>query len=384
MSKTYTSRIGAWLCRLLCWCAAFPYAAYPQLTTPGSQVAVVVRGIAVIVSPLAFTLALASNGVRFVGHTPYLYLLPVVVFSIDWLLIARSYTLTGGAGSLALIRILVLAISGFMGLFAGLLSESENLLRRLHNAEDAITMQRAEAQNLDARLKAINDQIARNETDLLSRNALEAERVKALRLREMECRGRSGVDTETGMFIVGGGICGVNAETYRIDAEAAGARLAKLNHLDEENTKLAEQSRQLDGELNALLQANRSPADSVGSLTRALKEADAALWGKLVGLFLFIMVIEAFSLILSEIPVPQPLRDAVRISDELDGIRLQAFRDASVAELTKQRTAQRAHSGDALAPLEVTLTTVNRPVPPTSEPGTRRQEQQSQAASALA
>lgn len=351
---------GEWLGRLLCWFAAFPYAAFTQISTPSTRVLVLIRGLAVIISPLVFTLALMCNGTRFVGHTPYLYLLPVVVFGIDWLLIASSYTLANSTGWLLLVRTIIFLISGFMALFAGVLSESESLLQRLHRAEDAVTRQDAVAQNLNARLEAIDEQIIHNGKELMTRDALDAERLKARRLEQLECGGKGGVDPETGTYIKGGGKCGANATTHRINAEAAEARLAKLSRLEQENQPLTEQRRKLNEELEALLQAMRSPADSIGTLFRALNEADAGLWGKLIGLVLFVTVTEAFAFIMSEITVPQTLQTAVQFSDEVDQIRLRVWRDTNHAEVAKQRAAQRTQAADGLAPLEVKLTAVSK------------------------
>lgn len=351
---------GERLGRLLCWFAAFPYAAFTQISTPSTRVWVLIRGLAVIISPLVFTLALMCNGTRFVGHTPYLYLLPVVVFGIDWLLIASSYTLANSTGWLLLVRTIIFLISGFMALFAGVLSESESLLQRLHRAEDAVTRQDAVAQNLNARLEAIDEQIIHNEKELMTRDALDAERLKARRLEQLECGGKGGVDPETGTYIKGGGKCGANATTHRINAEAAEARLAKLSRLEQENQPLTEQRRKLNEELEALLQAMRSPADSIGTLFRALNEADAGLWGKLIGLVLFVTVTEAFAFIMSEITVPQTLQTAVQFSDEVDQIRLRVWRDTHYAEVAKQRAAQRTQAADGLAPLEVKLTAVSK------------------------
>lgn len=344
-----------WLCRLMCWFAAFPYAAYTQILTPSSRVRVMTNGLAVIVSPLVFTMALLTNGAALVGQSPYLYLLPVVAFAIDRLLIAISYTLASSSAWLTVVRALILAISLSMALLAGLLSESKNLLQRLHQREDAVTLQDAEAQNLVARLKAIDEQIARNEKELMTRDAIEAERLDAIRLRDMECHGKGGVDPKTGTIIKGGGKCGVNAETHRINAEAAEARLTKLIRLDNDNIGLATQRGKLKADLNTQLESQRSPADSVASLGRALSEADFQLWSKIFILILCVMTAEAFAFIMSEVPVPQTLQSAVRFSEEIDQVCMQAWREAAVAEVAKQRTGRRTQAADGLAPLEVTL-----------------------------
>lgn len=346
------------LTRLLCWFAAFPYAAYTQISTPTSRARVMANGIAVIVSPLVFTLALLKNGSSLVGNSPYLYLLPLVVFAIERLLVALSYQLANKSRLLIAVRIVIFLISASFAVFAGLLSESESLIQRLHKAEDAVTMSSAEARNLATRVNAIDEQIPRNEHELMARDAIETERLDAIRLRDMECHGRGGVDPNTGTFVKGGGKCGVNAETHRINAEAAEARLAKLARLDNENKGLVAQRNKLKYDLNELLENNRSPAGSLGSLGRALNEADFGLWFKIGVLILIVFAIETSALVMSKIQVSQTLQMAVQVSDEIDQIRLKAWREAASAEVAKQRASQRIKAADGLAPLEVTLTAV--------------------------
>jgi|GEM_PF-3014087 len=354
--------IGEWLGRLLCWFAAFPYSAYSQFATPSLRAWVLVRGLAVIISPLVFTMALMSNAATLVGHTPYLYFLPVVVFAIDWFLVASTYMLDRSSGWLRFVRSAFFLISASMALFAGVLSESESLLRRLHWAEDAVTDRSVEAQNLGSRIQALSEQIARNEKELMTRDAIDGERLQWRKLEQLECAGKGGVDPETGIYIKGGGKCGTNASDHRIKAEAAEARLGKLTRLEEENHRLAGQRAQLQEELSRLREDRRSPAGSMGTLLRALlDEADIALWFRIVALFLCVMLTEMFAFILSEIRVAETMRTAVQFSEEIDQIRLQAWRDAELAEAARQRAARRAQAADDLAPLEVTLTPVAKP-----------------------
>lgn len=348
-------RVGDWVSRLMCWFAAFPYAAYTQILTPSSRARVMTNGLAVIVSPLVFTMALLTNGAALVGHSPYLYLLPFVAFGIDRLLVAISYTLGSGSAWLTVIRALILAISLSMALLAGLLSESKSLLQRLHKKEDAAALQSSEARNLVARLTAIDEQVTRNEKELMARDAIENERLDAIRLRNMECHGKGGVDPKTGTIVKGGGKCGVNAETHRINAEAAEARLASLARLDNDNKRLVAQRGKVRNDLDALLESQRSPADSVASLGRALREADFELWSKIFILILCVMAAEAFAFIMSEVQVPQTLQSAVRFSEEIDQVCMQAWCEAAIAEVAKQRASQRVQAADGLAPLEVTL-----------------------------
>lgn len=313
------------------------------------------NGLAVIVSPLVFSMALLCNGPRLVGHSPYLYLLPLVVFIIEWLLISLSYRAASRSGWLITVRLVIFLISASFAVFAGLLSEGESLIQRLHKAEDALTLQSNQAKNLDTRLKAIDEQIAHNEKALMGRDAIETERLEALRLQELECHGKGGLDVRTGTFVKGGGACGVNADTHRINAEAASAHLVKLTQLDKETQGLVAQRGKLGSDLSALLESQRSPGDSLGSLGRALKEADGGLWFKIIAMLLIVLATEMLAIVMSKIAVPPTLQLAVQVSEEVDQIRLNAWHEASVAEVAKHRASQRMQLADGLAPLNLTL-----------------------------
>ena len=364
------------LTRAICWFAAFPYAAYTQLATPLSRVRVAVNGIAVIISPLVFAMALVSNGSRLVGHSPYLYLLPVVVFAIEWLLIALSYRAMRSA-LLVLIRIVILIVSITMAIFAGVLAEGTSLLQRLHRAEDEVTMQSNTAQILAVRLNAVEEQIAHNEKALMARDAIESERLDALRLREMECFGRGGLDTKSNVIIKGGGKCGENARTHGINAQAAQAQLDKLKVVEKETQALAVQRDQLRSELRALLQSQRSPSDSVGSVLRALDKADIALWFRIASLVAIVLATEAAALVLSKVPAGETLELAVQASDEIDRIRLLAWRDASLAQVARARAVLRAQAADGLAPLDITLKPgLRASTPPRPRPASEPQSEE--------
>lgn len=346
--------------RLMCWFAAFPYAAYTQISTPGSRARVMANGVAVLVGPLVFTMALLLNGPRLVGNSPYLFMLPVVVFAIERLLIGLSYQQSSGSRLLSSIRIIIFLISASFAVFAALLSESESLLQRLHKAEDEVTLERVEARNLATRLNAIDEQIGHNERELMSRDAIETERLEALRLRELECHGKGGIDPVTGVFVKGGRRCGVNAETHRINAEAAEARRAKLARLDDDNKSLVKQRSALQAKLTALLEGNRSPAESLGSLGRALNVADGGLYFKIGVMVLMLFVIETSALLLSKVHISSTLQIAVQVCDEVDRIRIKAWGEGAAADVAKQRTSLRAKAAEGLAPLQVTLASVPR------------------------
>ncbi len=362
--------------RLMCWFAAFPYAAYTQISTDSSRARVMANGIAVIVGPLVFTMALVLNGPRLVGNSPYLYMLPLVVFAIERLLIALSYQPSVSSRLLIAIRIVIFLISASFSVFAALLSESESLLQRLHKAEDAVTLRSAETQNLAARLNAIDEQVARNESELMARNVIETERLEAIRLRDLECHGKGGIDPVTGTFVKGGGKCGANAETHRINAEAAEARLAKLARLDNDNKGLGALRNKHKNDLNSLLESSRSPAGSLGSLGRALKEADGGLWFNIAMLVLVLLVTETSALVLSKVQISQTLQTAVQVSDEIDQLRLKAWREVASAEVARQRASQRTKAAEGLAPLEMTL--VGVPKKPHADKERRHAEYQSE------
>lgn len=360
-SDAATAHDCNWITVAICWFAVFPYEAYRLISTPSLRARVMANGLAVMVSPLVFTMALVTNGAAIVGHSPYLYLLPVVAFSIDRLLVAVSYTVSGRSAWLTVVRGLILSISLIMAVLAGLLSESTNLFQRLYAKEDAVTMQSAEAQNLAGRLKVMDDQTASNEKALMERSSIQSERLAALRLQEMECKGKGGVDPKTGVIIKGGGKCGENAETHRINASAAEARLEQLNSLEKDSKTLLSQRTKLNDELTSLLKSRRSPADSIASLGRSLNEADSHLWIKIGMLVLCVMTAEAFAFIMSEVPVPQTLQVAVQYSESADRTSLEVWRESTTAKVVNKRATLRAQAADGLPTLDVRLAAVPKP-----------------------
>jgi len=345
------------LTKVICWLAAFPPDAYGRVKTPSLRAKVQANAISVIVSPVVFTMALMIYGTALVGNSPYLYLLPVVVFALDRLLVAMSYTRTAGSGWLILIRALILLISLTMAFAAGLLSESKVLLKLIHDREDAATLQTHAGQNLLARIEVIEAKIRENEKALMERDAIEHERLDALRLYDLECRGRGGVDPKTGIHIKGGGKCGQNAATHQINAENAAARLEQLERIASENKDLDGQRVSLKKELATLISTKRSPADSVMSYWRGLKEAGFEVGVKIVLLALCVMSAEAFALIMSEVPVPEIHRLAVAYCEGVDKERLGVFREADAADIARVRQKIRSEAGDRLAPMEVSVDT---------------------------
>lgn len=358
--------------RLICWFGAYPYASFTQLATPESRVRVFANGVAVVLSPLVLTVAISANGARLVGDSPYLLLLPVVVFFIEWLLIAMSYSGRRSV-SLALIRLVILCVSLCLAVLSAVTSESSNLLQRLHRAEDRITAESAAAQSIAARQEAVEKAISANAKALAGRQAVEAERLEASRLHDMECFGRAGLDPKSGIFIRGGNKCGENARTHAINAEAATATLAKLDAVEKQTRELEALRESLEHEYAALVVSQRSPANSVGTLMRALGEADAGLLLKVFAVFAIVITIECAALALSGVPVPESLQRGVEVSHELDGIRLAAARDAFKARVARERAAERARTADGLAPLDVTVTSstparTDAPARPSTQP----------------
>ena len=127
--------------RLLCRLAAFPHQAFRLLDTPSDKNAVRYRGIAVVLSPAAFGLALYTSGSQLVDGKPYFGLLVVGVFVLDSLLISLCWNHERASlGMLRALRLGVMMVSITIASIAAVSSESESLLQRMHEKEDVATL----------------------------------------------------------------------------------------------------------------------------------------------------------------------------------------------------------------------------------------------------
>jgi hypothetical protein len=159
-----------------------------------------------------------------------------------------------------------------------------------------------------------------------------------------------GRDPKTGIIIKGGGKCGSRAETYLINANEAQGRLDMLDGFERENDTYKNQKTKLEDKLGSMLAAKRSP-DSLGSLARAVSEADGGLWFKIVVLSLIITMIETSALVMSKVPVSDTLQAAVDMMDKTDNIGLAAWSENLRAAAARQRQDQRTQVANGLVPL---------------------------------
>jgi hypothetical protein len=358
----------ALLNRSLCWLAAFPYDRFVTLHTPWLRIQVMARGLALAISSVALTAGLMWNGTKIVGQSPYLYLLPVCVALVDWIMIARSYGDSPRSWSLVLMRVVILSMTLFVATYCAILGEQDELIKSLHQAQDEATMNGDVARELAARDAAIVEQIAQVERRLNDRALIKAEILESRRLEALECGGAAGIDPRTGVQVVGGK-CGTRAATHRINAESAEARLAQLTDLDEIMTSLGADRESIRLSQRENLAANRSSIDSKGALLAALAHANGGVFSTVFSVAIVLLIVEALALILASLPVPATLREAVRYSIVEDELRLEAIHAAALAKIAMERDVLRREAAERQTPLQVTIT----PLPfaktrPASEP----------------
>jgi len=348
------SQIFAPLNRSLCWLAAFPYDCFEPLKTPWLRIHVLARGLALAISSVALTAGLMWNGTQIVGQSPYLYLLPICVALVDWIMIARSYGDSPRSWSLVIMRTVILSMTLFVAMYCAVLGEQDELIKGLHQAQDEKTLSGDTARELTARDAAIVGQIAQIERQIADRALIKGEILESRRLEALECGGAPGVDTRTGQQIQGGE-CGPRSTTHRINAEGAEARLAQLADLDTIMTSLEADRESIRLSFEDNLAANRSSIESKGALLAALAHANGGVYTTVFSVALVLVIVEALALIIASYPVPAPLKEAVALSIRLDELRLETQHAAALANIAMERDTLRREAAERLTPLQVTI-----------------------------
>jgi len=353
----------AWWQQMICCLAAFPYEAFKNISSPVARVRVTAHGITIVISTVTLTFALHRTGTSLVGPILALYAIPVVTSCYDRVLYTLCYQRQRRSGWLIAGRMLILLISMFLAFFASISSESENLLKNLHKAEDAQTMAtNEEAKELNQRLNALEKKITEYTNKTISINEVKEKINKSYRLEKKEIDGERGYDMESETNIIGGGN-GPKARGHKIDAESGEKELKLIEEIkDKTLPDLEKQVKTLKEDIENHLQKYRSPP-GIGTLVRALKEADAGILVKIIGIFIFILVAEGAPLFLSSIPVSDRLHQAVTNMEDEDRRRLAASHEKEIANIERMRFLARAEIADTIAPIEVTLTTASNSEP---------------------
>jgi hypothetical protein len=336
----------------LCFLACCPLNVFEKLEATGERVVVLVRGLSVLVSPTAFTMALLHNGRAVMGQAPVLFAVPALVFAMDWLLIAIASTPDGRKGWLPLVRLGVFFCSLFMAVWAALLSESDNLTRNLHAIEDARTTGSAEYKRLKTERDELDTRIRENEGKEKARTELNSSLAKKEEMKDQECVGKRRVDSDTGVVIVGGK-CGGNSESYGLEAVRIQKQLKALDDLKTETGQLRGTRDGLNGQMKGLIDAGHSNRDAVGTLFSAISQGafDAGLIIQ-IGMMVVIMgVLESFAYIMAEIPVSTLLLKAARDRNEETNGRLDGQHRIAMAAIRAEDRHARTQAGKSLPPI---------------------------------
>ena len=337
--------------------SAIPGHAMSRITTPADWILLVVRAFAVIVSPVAFGLALFKNAAIVGAQAPFLVLLPLVVLATDWANMAAAADGAKKSGGLVVLRIFIVLLSLFMATTAAFWQEQEAIGRRLVEIEDDATHNSAAYQQLVGEKKALEGELVTNrqalQDDLQKRADLQSQANGYRRLQQQECEGRAGIDPETGEMIVGGQECGENAATHRINAEAKERALLALVPVVDHRESLQAQINAKATAIEELVVANRSNKDSLSTLLNgvAAGAVDWGVWVSLAFTVIIMLVMETFALVMSGIALTTSLTAAIKTSKERDEQRLRNYDESLRAEETRQHRLARASAGSELPPI---------------------------------
>ncbi|MDI9408096.1 MAG: hypothetical protein QM523_02495 [Candidatus Pacebacteria bacterium] len=347
----------------LCFLSGLDRQVFTQLRSVRYRVNMMVRGVAVIISPLAFTLALLFNGEAIVGQSPYLILLPILVFALDWLLVACSYDKHNpeymkSKTPLVILRIFVLLLSVFMSLFAGLLTEQGNLLTQINEKE------KLKLEQTDRWRK-----LSEVETNLASRNnALEAQlatieelKRKRAEAQQFEIAESGGESRQIDGVAIVGGRCGPKCLDWRQRKEAADSRIKELESSSLDSEKLKAQMKEIQDQKDKMVDLSKKPP-TLGTLAISFINKfseggaeSAALILKIFFIFVVIMVIELFAFFVSEFPIPTIVIDGVKNRDILSREQMETGLQEELAQVANNKNIIRDSVGGELPPLLISV-----------------------------
>ena len=254
------------------------------------------------------------------------------------------------------LRLLIAFFSIALALIAGISANKDELIKSIHNFEDKKTIQSKQARDLITRKDEVIKKIAENNKELNNYSNLEKQKDYYLRLADMECHGRSGYDEVSGKRIIGGGICGANARTYRINAKHVNKEIERLDRIKEENKKLNSQINALEQEYDQLFIDRRSPINSSSALYQAAtKHADFSTIFLIVFTILIIGTIELFAFFISLMPIQNSIKDVIKRNEAEDERRVNLESKKSKAQFDREYEKNRHENGKNLDPLKINI-----------------------------
>ena len=323
--------------RVICALACFPHEAFREMRDWGARADVLLRGFCVVLGPTAGGIALFTYARAVFGDAPFLFMLPFVAFMIDWRITGSAYD-GQRHRQFAIARSGVTLISCLVAATAALFSEQTNLIQGMRVGETKVLEQGTSAAGaqyirLQEQLAQASSAISENEKRLQrERPTVVAQLNAAQMLYQKECYGASGVDSSTGVRVVGGR-CGQRAAGHKAEADRAHGALAELDQLVTQNGLLQRQMAGVQREQKAILASYLTPAGSVGSLFKSIQYADIGTWIAVGGRVVVLVFCELLCLVLAGVRPPQNVIDAVSDLSLRDARRLEIFHAASIVEL---------------------------------------------------
>jgi hypothetical protein len=343
----------------ICALACFPYSSYKLIHNWGDKANVLVRGAAVIISPLVGALSLCAYAAVIFPNAPFVMVLPFISLLIDWLNCASAYGNTGISRSMWMLRCGLVLISVVIAGYASLLSEQSNLMKELNNQERILAIQNSnDIQALNTKIDQYRKAIAENESRIQSKTALVLKMREKTRLADKECNGAAGVDEATGIKIFGGK-CKGRAFNHRADADAAQAQINEIETLPGKSFLLEQKIIDAEKQVEGLIAPHLSDPNSTGSLIKSVQYADFGVLLQIAFRLAILMFMELLALILAHIPVSKNLHDAVEFVVLEDARRIANAHQVAHAEIHGQHIQNRNRLGANHLPVIVQVPAAN-------------------------
>lgn len=326
---------------LLCWFASFPYAAYASMLDRRQRVAVLARGMAVLLGPTASTIALAKHGAAVFNNAAFIYLLPPMAVLVDMLLVASSYERKQNAG-LRVARAGICLISLLLAGYAALLGEKQSLAMSLRaqevqsflSGQSPATREYFGYEDVIGRKR---EAIALIEKELSKLPDLQSRMAVQDHLADRECNGPAATaDPLTGRRIVGGS-CGPRARSHQAAATALRSEIARIQAMAPGIKALEKEMIDAKALQTALLDKQLSKTDSMGDLLKALPYAPLGNVVSAAASLLLLLFIDAAALWISATAVHDNLRTAVVNVASVDRQRLALLHEAQLREVHGDR-----------------------------------------------
>ena len=315
--------------KTLCFLASFDYERYRQMKWGMPKAIITARGVSVIIPSIVIASTLAMWGPAIFGSIGetllFAVVAPVMVFIVDYALIAQSYSGTSVPSSLNFARVLLLLLSLALNVFVVAGANSGSLLPDIEKEV-----------RQDPRFSTrLGQTVANERANVEELKSLRAEKMAAddasrrlKRLITMRDAEIAGATLSDGVQRVQGN--GTKAKGFNLEideasqiASGAGETLKRLEAAEKVAEQVKDERKQLDEEIVQEMKKRQSPGLMVSALCSKIKSGNIdVLFSTLMFLF-FLVVMDCSALILSHVPTPAGI---LRMAE------LQATMEVAVAE----------------------------------------------------